>query len=84
MQSGTILAEENVKLRASSQRQRRKFQQRRQYIAQGGVLQVQKGQARVIEAERAVQEGDQRGTAYTRTRAPPTCSKCHVQGHNGI
>jgi hypothetical protein len=82
MQSATILAEENIKLRASSQRQRQKRQQRRQYIAQGGVLQAQEGQARVREAERAVQEGDQGGAAHTRTRAPPTCSKCHVQGHN--
>jgi hypothetical protein len=81
MQSATILAEENVKLRASSQRQRRKRQQRRQYIAQGGVLQAQEGQARVTEAERSVQESDQGGTAHTRTRAPPTCSKCHEQGH---
>jgi hypothetical protein len=40
MQSATILAEENVKLRASNTRQRRKRQQRRQYIAAGGVLQV--------------------------------------------
>jgi hypothetical protein len=82
MQSATILAEENVKLRASSQRQRQKRQQRRQYIAQGGVLQAQEGQARVTEAERAVQESDQGGTAHTRTRAPPTCSKCHEQGHD--
>jgi hypothetical protein len=81
MQSATILAEENVKLRASSQRQRQKRQQRRQYIAQGGVLQAQEGQAQVTEAERSVQESDQGGTAHTRTRAPPTCSKCYEQGH---
>jgi hypothetical protein len=81
MQLATILAEENIKLRASSQRQQQKRQQRRRYIAQGGVLQAQEGQARVIEAERAVQESDQGGIAHTRTRAPPTCSRCHVQGH---
>ena len=38
MQSATILAEENTRLRASSQRQQRKCQQRRQYIARGGAL----------------------------------------------
>jgi hypothetical protein len=82
MQSATILAEENIKLRASSQRQRRKRQQRRQYIAYGSVLQAQEGQERVTEAERGVHEGDQAGPAHAPTRAPPTCSKCHVQGHN--
>jgi hypothetical protein len=82
MQSATILAEENTKLRASSQRQRRKRQQRRQYIAQGGVLQAQEAQALVTEAERGVYEGDQGEPARARTRAPPTCTKCHVQGHN--
>jgi hypothetical protein len=82
MQSATILAEENVKLRASSQRQRQKRQQRRQYIAHGGVLQAQEGLARVTEAARSVHIGDQGEAAYARTRAPPTCSKCHKQGHN--
>jgi hypothetical protein len=82
MQSATILAEENVKLRALSQRQRRKRQQRRQYIAQGGVLQAQEGQALVTEAERGVHVSDQPELTQARTRAPPTCSKCHVQGHN--
>jgi hypothetical protein len=81
MQLATILAEENLKLRVSSRRQRQKRQQRRQYIAQGGVLQTQEGQARVTEAERSVQEGGQGGTAHARTRAPPTCSNCHEQGH---
>ena len=51
MQSATILAKENTKLRASSQRQRQKRQQRRRYITQGGVLQAQEGQRLVIEAE---------------------------------
>jgi hypothetical protein len=82
MQSATILAEENTKLRASSQRQRRKRQQRRQYIAHGGVLSVQEGQARVMEAQRGVEAGDQPEPTQARTRAPPTCSKCHIQGHN--
>jgi hypothetical protein len=82
MQSATILAEENVKLRASSRRQRQKRQQRRQYIAQGGVLQAEEGRALVVASQMGVQEGDQTEPARARTRAPPTCSKCHVQGHN--
>jgi hypothetical protein len=55
MQSATVLAQENQKLRASNQRQKSKRQQRRQYIARGGALQVQEGQALVREAERGVE-----------------------------
>jgi hypothetical protein len=82
MQSATILAQENQKLRASNRRQQHKRQQRRQYIASGGALQAQEAQVLIREAERGVEQGDQTGTAPARTRAPPTCSKCHVQGHN--
>jgi hypothetical protein len=64
MQSATILAEENTKLRATSQRQRQKRQQRRQYIAQGGVLQAQEGQRLVVGAENGVLEGDQGEAAH--------------------
>ena len=44
MNSATILAEENSKLRAANARQRRKRQIQRQHIARGGVLQAQEGQ----------------------------------------
>ncbi|RYN73803.1 hypothetical protein AA0119_g13609, partial [Alternaria tenuissima] len=56
MNSATILAEENRKLRTASQRQRRRRDQRRQYIARGGALQAQQGQQLAIEAERVVAE----------------------------
>jgi hypothetical protein len=82
MQSATILAEENAKLRASNYRQRQKRQQRRQYIASGGVLQAQQGQDLVREANDHVVGSDQPEPSQARTRAPPTCSKCHVQGHD--
>ncbi|KNG44751.1 plasma membrane calcium-transporting atpase 2 [Stemphylium lycopersici] len=81
MQSATILAEENKKLRAEVQRQRQKQSQQRQYIASGGVLQVQQAQQLAAEAERVVTEGSQSQGGERRQRAPPTCTKCHVQGH---
>ncbi|EFQ94160.1 hypothetical protein PTT_08258 [Pyrenophora teres f. teres 0-1] len=59
MQSATILAEENKKLRAASQRQQRKQDQRRQYIARGGALQAQQGQQLALEAERVAAEVEQ-------------------------
>jgi hypothetical protein len=82
MHSATMLAEENTKLRATQTHQRQKKSRRRQYIASGGVLQAQEGQALVAAAQMGVQESSQVGTADAQTRAPPTCSKCHVQGHN--
>ena len=42
--SAVILTKENTKPRTANQRQKRKQQYRRQYIAQGGVLQAQQGQ----------------------------------------
>ena len=59
MQLATILAEENKKLRVANQRQRRKQDQRRQYIASGGVIQVQQAQQLAAEAERVVVEAEQ-------------------------
>jgi len=81
MQSATILAEENRKLRIASQRQQRKRDQRRQYIARGGALQAQQGQHLPAETERVVAEVEQSLATQGRQRAPPTCTKCHVQGH---
>ena len=81
MQSAAILAEENRKLRAENQRQQQKHSQQRQYIASGGVLQVQQAQQLAAEAERVVMEASQSQAGERRQRAPPTCTKCHVQGH---
>ena len=81
MQSATILTEENMKLRKENQRQRQKQDQQRQYIASGGVLQVQQAQQLAAEAERMVMEASQSQSGERRQRAPPTCTKCHTQGH---
>ena len=81
MQTVTILTEEIKKLRKENQRQRQKQERQRQYIASGGVLRVQQAQQIIAEAERVVMGGDQNQTGERRQRAPPTCTKCHVQGH---
>ncbi|KAB2106151.1 hypothetical protein AG0111_0g6185 [Alternaria gaisen] len=82
MQSATILAEENKKLRAASQRQQQRQRQQRQYLTSGGVLQVQQAQQLAAEAEGAVIGSDQNQTSQRRQRAPPTCTRCHVEGHS--
>ena len=78
--SATILAVENIKLRQANQRQQRKRRQRRQAIASRGALQAEEGQRLAAEADRVVVESE-RAAAAPRQRAPPTCSKCHIQGH---
>jgi hypothetical protein len=80
MNSATILAEENRKLRQAIQRRQRKEQQRRQYIARGGALRAEEGQLLAAEAEKVLEQVEQAGQP-SRPRAPPTCSKCHEQGH---
>ena len=81
MQSATILAEENSKLRALNHRRRQRKDKQRQYIARGGALQVEHGQQLTAEADRVVIESDQAQTTKGRQRAPPTCTKCYIQGH---
>jgi hypothetical protein len=81
MHAGSILAEENSRLQATSQRIRQRKDRRRQYIASGGVLQAQEGQALVAAAQIGVQESSLSGSAGARTRAPPTCTNCHIEGH---
>jgi hypothetical protein len=52
-----------------------------QYVARGGALQAQQGQQLAAEADMVVAEVEQAYATQGRQRAPPTCSKCHVQGH---
>jgi len=80
MNSATLLAEENRRLRDANQRRRQRQDRRRAYIASGGALQAEEGQRLAAEAERVLQQVEQ--TERTgRSRAPPTCSNCHIQGH---
>jgi hypothetical protein len=81
MQSATIPTRENKRLRVENQRQQQKQSQPRQYIASSGVLQVQQAQQLAAEAERVVMEASQSQAGERRQRAPPTCTKCHTQGH---
>ncbi|KAF5844185.1 hypothetical protein GGP41_002280 [Bipolaris sorokiniana] len=81
MQSATILAEENKKLRKENQPQRQKQDQQRQYIASGGVLQVSQARQMARKAEKVVMEANQSQVGERRQRAPPTCTRCHIEGH---
>ncbi|KAF5848478.1 hypothetical protein GGP41_005879 [Bipolaris sorokiniana] len=77
----TLQTQENKKLRIENQRQQQKQHRQRQYIASGGVLQVQQAQQLAAEAERMVMEASQSQAGERRQRAPPTCTKCHTPGH---
>jgi len=82
MNSAIMLATENSRLHEANHRKKQKQQQRRRYIAQGGALTGQNGQVLAQRAENEEREEAQREATQVRQRAPPTCSNCHVQGHN--
>jgi DDE superfamily endonuclease len=81
MHSAVILAKENKELRTANERRERKQQYRRQYIAQGGVLQTQQGQFLTQTRENRDQEAGQNKGVVVRQRAPKTCSNCGIQSH---
>jgi hypothetical protein len=82
MNLAVILARENTELRAASQRRRQKQDVRRRYIAHGGALQAQAGRQLVEQLDNVVPEVALDERPPPRQRTPPTCTKCHIQGHN--
>jgi hypothetical protein len=68
MNAATMLTEENKRLHALNHRQQSKANQRRQYIACGGALQVKRGQELVVEADRVVVDADLRRPTERRPR----------------
>ena len=80
--SAILLATENKKLHEANQRKKKKQTQRRRYIGRGGVLTAQEGQHLVQIAANAEEVVPQSEATKARQRAPPTCSNCHIQGHN--
>ncbi|CAG8971644.1 hypothetical protein HYALB_00003112 [Hymenoscyphus albidus] len=74
MQSATVLAEENRRLRAESERQKKKKTVRRQYIATGGVLTGQEGRELIQNSDNMVLDEAVAPLIEPRIRAPRTCS----------
>ncbi|CAG8971695.1 hypothetical protein HYALB_00003163 [Hymenoscyphus albidus] len=81
MQSATVLAEENRRLRAESERQKKKKTVRRQYIATGGVLTGQEGRELIQNSDNMVLDEAVAPLIEPRIRAPRTCSICRSLAH---
>jgi hypothetical protein len=84
MQSATILAAENKKLRAANEKIKKKRQKKKSYIGKGGVLtaqevqEAQRGVENRVETEiEVVQQPSQPGPS----RAPRMCSICRSLDH---
>jgi len=76
IQNTAILKQEVEELRIANQRQTKKREAKRSYIAKGGVLTGEQAQQLIQEAEaEAIQQ------QLPKKRAPPTCSNCGVKGH---
>jgi hypothetical protein len=81
MHSAVLLADENKKLRAANERQKKKRAARRSYIATGGVLTVQEGLDRSITTNTEPTGQFAGGFEEQRIRAPRTCSICKSLEH---
>jgi hypothetical protein len=81
MHSAVLLADENKKLRAANERQKKKRAVRRLYIATGGVLTVQEGINRSVIANPVPVGQSISGVEEQRIRAPRTCSMCKSLEH---
>ena len=69
----TILQQENTVLREANEYYNRKKKRSKAVLQHGGCLDVEEAQNRLREQEEAQNR--------PRLRAPPTCSKCRIQGH---
>jgi hypothetical protein len=81
MHSAVLLADENKKLRAANERQKKKRAVRRSYIATGGVLTIQEGLNRSVITDIEPLGQFTSGVAERRIRAPRTCSMCKSLEH---
>ena len=81
MHSAALLTDENKKLRAANERQKKKRAVRRSYIATGGVLTVQEGLDRSVAANTEPTGQSTGGAQQRRIRALQTCSICKSLEH---
>jgi hypothetical protein len=80
--AGVVLYEQRIKeLEATVEHLQKKKSRSRAQLQHGGVLEVQEAQNLILAREQAIQEDIAQGVGQGCPRAPPTCSKCHVQGH---
>ena len=81
MYSAVLLADENKKLRAANERQKKKRAVRRSYITTGGVLTIQEGVNRSVTTNTEATGESTGGVEERRIRAPRTCSICRSLEH---
>lgn len=81
MHSAVLLADENRRLRAANERQKKKRAVRRSYIATGGVLTAQEGLNRSKSTDLQVMGQSTGGAEEQRIRAPQMCSLCRSLEH---
>mgnify|MGYP003428884493 FL=1 len=82
MHSAVLLAHENKRLQSENQRQKRKREKRRLYIAKGGILTGAEAQSLIEREEISRTEVEARDRGEVRQRAPPKCSVCQSLEHN--
>ena len=81
MHSAVLLADENKRLRAANERQKKKKAVRKKYIATGGVLTVQEGLNRSNTEDLQSQDQVRGEGSEQPSRAPRMCSLCRSLTH---
>jgi len=84
MHNAVLLAQENKELQAANQRQKRKRNAPRSYIATGGILTGAEGLQRAQEADQRQEGVVAQADLQPQKRAPPTCSTCNIVGHTRV
>jgi hypothetical protein len=84
MHNAVLLASENTDLQVANQRQKRKRNEPRRYIARGGILTVEEGKSRAAGSSNANEEAglhEEVAEPAPKRRRPPKCSVCGIVGH---
>jgi hypothetical protein len=81
MHSAAILTKENMALRAANEKQKRKREKGRVYIAQEGILTAEEGLARAQDVDKFPTREVENLGSQVKKRAPARCSKCGNTGH---
>ncbi len=82
MHGATLLAEENSRLRAENERQKKKKNARRSYIARGGILAVGEGLQLAEERAEESRLGRAQPNSLNKPATQRLCGICRQPGHN--
>ena len=82
MYGAIFLTEENDRLRAEVQRQKKKAEARKSYVTYGGILTIGEGLQLAIDKENGGKRSGATSRPSSKQATPRLCSGCKQPGHN--